>query len=170
MALYGLKTDLSEANMSSEQMANAVEMGGVALQEIISANLVSEGQLIRHERGMANTGAIVNWIVLDKTATSFGMKDYSTLHRKICDNITDIMQMIVAFQRNYVKGTVENMNQTLRDEQGEVALATGTADLGVRNAPYFSKVFQIVSQMLLAIKADAVADRAIQRLREAKSL
>jgi hypothetical protein len=98
------------------------------------------------------------------------MKDYSTLHRKICDNITDIMQMIVAFQRNYVKGTVENMNQTLRDEQGEVALATGTADLGVRNAPYFSKVFQIVSQMLLAIKADAVADRAIQRLREGKSL
>ncbi|NBB31655.1 strawberry notch C-terminal domain-containing protein [Cellulophaga sp. BC115SP] len=168
MALYGLKTDLSEANMSSEQMANAVEMGGVALQEIISANLVSEGQLIRHERGMANTGAIVNWIVLDKTATTFGMKDYSTLHRKICDNITDIMQMIVAFQRNYVKGTVENMNQTLRDEQGEVALASGTADLGVRNAPYFSKVFQIVSQMLLAIKADAVADRAIQRLKEGK--
>ena len=168
MALYGLKTDLSGANISDAEMATAVEAGGIALQEVISSALVSEGQLIRHERGIANTGAVVNWIILDKTAQEFGLPDYSADHRRKSDLITTLMNDIIDFQRLYVKDVVKFMDKQVKDEQGEVALNSGVKDLGVRNAPYFSKVFNIVSQMLLAIKADAVADRAIQRLKEGK--
>ncbi len=44
----------------------------------------------------------------------------------------------------------------------------GTADAGVDNQPYFSKVFNVINQMLFSIKAEAVAERAIMRLREGK--
>lgn len=183
MALYGLKTDLNGASLSDAEMATSIEKGGVALQEVVSSSLVSSGQLIRHERGAGNTGAIVNWIVLDKTAKEFGVQDYSADHRRKSDMITTLMNDIIDFQRDYVKGQVQRMDFAMKNDQNrneeedddendngqsETSLNSGTAELGVKNSPYFSKVFNIVSQMLLAIKADAVADRAIQRLQEGK--
>ncbi|MBC7413249.1 MAG: hypothetical protein H7331_12440 [Bacteroidia bacterium] len=44
----------------------------------------------------------------------------------------------------------------------------GTSEAGVVNQPYFSKVFNVINQMLFSIKAEAVAERTIQRLKEGK--
>ncbi|KAL6953726.1 DNA helicase [Sarracenia purpurea var. burkii] len=122
--------------MTAEQMAEAVDNGGVALQEIISANLVSEGQLIRLERGMANSGAKVNWVVLDETAKEYGVGNYAEKHKG----------------ENKPKWLFK-MAQKIWESK---------TPLTSRKC---SKLFH---KMLLAIKADAVADRAIQRLKEGK--
>jgi len=50
MPLYAMKTAISEANMTKEDLVNAIIKGGVALQEVLASQLVAEGQMIRRER------------------------------------------------------------------------------------------------------------------------
>jgi len=50
MPIYAQKTSMSDANMSKEDLVEAITNGGVALQEILASQLVAEGQMIRRER------------------------------------------------------------------------------------------------------------------------
>jgi hypothetical protein len=129
----------------------------VALQEILSSQLVAEGQMVRRERSFE--GVEVNYITLDDKAEE---------HKAIADNITDILRDVIAFQTNFVDEQVEELDKIAVAEGKEVALREGTSQAGVDNLPYFSKVFQVINQMLFSLKADAVAERAIQRLKDGK--
>ncbi|HKK68463.1 MAG TPA: strawberry notch family protein, partial [Bacteroidales bacterium] len=62
MPIYALKTCLSEANMTKDELVDSITRGGVALQEILSAQLVSEGQMIRRERSFE--GIEVDYVTL----------------------------------------------------------------------------------------------------------
>ncbi len=64
--------------------------------------------------------------------------------------------------------TVKQLDKIAAAESKEVGVRKGTEGAGVDNTPYFSKVFNVINQMLFAIKAEAVAERAILRLREGK--
>lgn len=157
MPIYAMKTAISDANMSKESLVYAITKGGVALQEILASQLVKEGQMLRRERSFE--GVEVNYISLDEQENE---------HKAIADNITDILRDIIKFQM----GTIDNMVDELDDiavaAGKEVDLREGTSQAGVDNIPYFSKVFNVINQMLFSIKAEAVADRAIQRLQEGK--
>jgi hypothetical protein len=166
MPIYALKTSMSDATMSTTSLTEVIEKGGVALQEILASQLVSEGQMIRRERSYE--GIEVNYITLDKTAESFGLYDKKEEHQAIFDNITDIIQDIIDFQQTGVKPYVDEMDEALAPEGAEANARGGTEKAGVDNSPYFSKVFHIVNQMLFAIKAESVAELAIKRLKEGK--
>ncbi|KAL6953741.1 hypothetical protein U1Q18_050186 [Sarracenia purpurea var. burkii] len=56
----------------------------------------------------------------------------------------------------------------VRDSQAQAFIENGTKRAGVDASPAFSKVFMLVNQMLFALKADDVANRAILRLKEGK--
>lgn len=155
MPIYGLKTAISEANMSKENLVWAIEKGGVALQELLAAQLVAEGQMVRRER--TYEGIEVNYISLDDKAAE---------HSAIADNITAILRDIISFQNFYVDRRVSELDVLLASEGEEVNNRGGTKMAGVDNVPYFSKVFNVINQMLFSIKAEAVADRAIERLRQ----
>jgi hypothetical protein len=157
MPIYAMKTAISEAAMTKDDLVSAIAKGGVALQEILSSQLVAEGQMIRRERSFE--GVEVNYITLS---------DYEKEHRAIADNVTEIVRDIIAFQTKFVDKMVEELDDIAIAEGKEVELREGTSQAGVDNQPYFSKVFQVINQMLFSIKADAVADRAIARLREGK--
>jgi len=157
MPIYALKTAISEANMSHESLVFAIENGGVALQEILAAQLVSEGQMVRRER--TYEGIEVNYITLDEKASE---------HTAISDNITTILRDIIAFQSIYVNRRVGELDEMVAAEGMEVEKRAGTKNAGVDNLPYFSKVFNVINQMLFSIKAEAVAERAIIRLKEGK--
>jgi hypothetical protein len=157
MPIYAMKTSIADCNMSRDDLVDAITRGGVALQEILSSQLVAEGQMLRRERSFE--GVEVNYISLDTKAEE---------HRAIADNITDILRDIIAFQTNYVDSQVEELDKIAVAEGKEVDLREGTSQAGVDNLPYFSKVFQVINQMLFSLKADAVADRTIQRLKEGK--
>jgi len=157
MPLYAMKTAISDANMTREDLVGAINKGGVALQEILAAQLVKEGQMLRRERSFE--GVEVNYISLDNLATE---------HKAIADNITEIVREIIAFQTSKVDKMVDELDDIAIAEGKEVKLREGTSQAGVDNLPYFSKVFQVINQMLFAIKAEAVADRAIARLKEGK--
>ena len=157
MPVYAMKTCISDANMSKEELIEAITQGGVALQEIISSQLVEEGQMLRRERSFE--GVEVNYITMDSKEQE---------HRAIADNITAILRDIIAFQKNYIDEEVEQLDKIAVAEGKETEVRKGTSEAGVVNQPYFSKVFNVINQMLFSIKADAVADRAIERLKEGK--
>jgi hypothetical protein len=157
MPIYAMKTSIADCNMSKDDLVEAITRGGVALQEILSSQLVAEGQMVRRERSFE--GVEVNYITLDDKAEE---------HKAIADNITDILRDIIAFQTNFVDEQVEELDKIAVAEGKEVELREGTSQAGVDNLPYFSKVFQVINQMLFSLKAEAVAERAIHRLKEGK--
>lgn len=157
MPLYAMKTAIRDANMNKEDLIFAIQKGGVALQEILASQLVKEGQMLRRERSFE--GIEVNYLMLDTLETE---------HRAIADNITEVLREIIAFQTNTVDAMVDELDDIAVAEGKEVNIREGTSQAGVDNLPYFSKVFQVINQMLFAIKADAVADQAIKRLKEGK--
>ena len=157
MPIYALKTSMQDANLSDEDLVNAITTGGVALQEVLASQLVKEGQMIRRER--TYEGIEINYFTLDKLAEE---------HGKTADAITDIIRDMIGFQANYVDGMVEELDNIAAAENKQVDVTKGTKDAGVDNQPYFSRVFNVINQMLFSIKADAVADLAIKRLKEGK--
>jgi hypothetical protein len=157
MPIYAMKTAVSDCNMSKDELVEAIKRGGVALQEVLSAQLVAEGQMIRRERSFE--GVEVNYITLEDKAPE---------HKAIADNITGILRDIIAFQGNHVDKEVEELDKIAVAEGKEVELRDGTSQAGVDNQPYFSKVFNVINQMLFSLKAEAVAEKALQRLQEGK--
>ena len=157
MPIYAMKTAMADCNMTKENLVEAIKNGGVALQEVLSAQLVAQGQMIRRERSFE--GIEVNYITLD---------DKEQEHRAISDNITDILREIIDFQEEYIDKQVEELDKIAAAEGKELEVRKGTSKAGVDNTPYFSKVFNVINQMLFSIKAESVAERAIQRLKEGK--
>lgn len=167
MPLYAIKTAMSEASMSNTQLVDAIKRGGVALQEVLSSNLVSEGQMIRRERSF--DGVEVNYISLDANgARDFGVQDKEQEHRAVADRITEVLRRIIEFQTEHITPVVDKMDEAVKAEMSEVKERQGTQNLGVDSPPFFSKLFNVVNQMLFSIKAEEVANRAIQRLKEGK--
>lgn len=154
MGLYAAKTCMKEANLGPEEFAEAITAGGVALQEVVASQLVSQGQMVRRERTFE--GIEVNYITLNELAKP---------HQEISDNITEIIRDIIDFQERYVKDEVSYLDGIYREKQGQIGT---NPSIGANCTSVFSVVHNIVGQMLFAIKADAVADRAILRLKEGK--
>ncbi len=157
MPVYALKTCISEANMSKDELVEAIIKGGVALQEVLAAQLVSEGQMIRRERSFE--GVEVNYFVLTEKEKE---------HKAIFDNITEVLRGIIEFQEKFITDVVKKLDKIAAVEGKEVEERKGTSKAGVDNAPFFSKVFQVINQILFSLKAVSVAEMAIQRLEEGK--
>lgn len=157
MPIYGMKTAIADCNMSKDELVEAITKGGVALQEVLSSQLVAEGQMLRRERSFE--GVEVNYISLDEKTEE---------HRAIADNITEVLRDIIDFQGRFINEAVDELDKVAVAEGKEVELREGTSQAGVDNQPYFSKVFQVINQMLFSLKAEAVAERAIMRLQEGK--
>jgi hypothetical protein len=157
MPIYAVKTALQDCNLSHEEFIKAFEKGGVALQEVVSAQLVQEGQMIRRERTLENLE--VNYITLTDSALE---------HTAIADKITAIMRRIVVFEELFIDGLIETQDKIVSGSQGEAKKTQGTSKAGVTNSPYFSKLFNVVNQMLFAIKAPEVAQHTIRQLQAGK--
>jgi hypothetical protein len=157
MPIYAMKTAIADCTMSREELVDAITRGGVALQEVLSAQLVQEGQMLRRERSFE--GVEVNYISLDDKAEE---------HRAIADNITEILRDIIGFQDRFINKEVEQLDKIVAAEGKEMEVRKGTSQAGVDNQPYFSKIFNVINQMLFSLKAVSVAERTIMRLKEGK--
>jgi hypothetical protein len=157
MPIYAQKTSMSDANMSKEDLVEAITKGGVALQEVLAAQLVSEGQMIRRERSFE--GVEVNYIELKEKAKE---------QAEIADKVTAIIRDIIGFQEKHINKQVEELDKIAAAESKEVETRRGTEKAGVDNVLYFSKVFNVINQLLFSINAADVADHAIKRLKEGK--
>lgn len=165
--IFALRTCISESELKNGELISSISKGGEALQEILSSELVACGQMLRRER--TYDGIKVNYIYLNqKGEEEFQVPNLEREHRAISDQITELMRDIINFEQTYIAPMIDEKNEELA-EGGESA-EQSNKELGVNRVSYFSKVFNIVNQVLFSIKADAVAEHAIRRLREDKKV
>jgi hypothetical protein len=157
MPIYAMKTCMKEANLSQDAITNAMDKGGVALQEIISADLVSQGQLIRRERTFE--GVEINYIVTTNLEKE---------QREKSDIVTDIIRRIIKFQEDYIIPEIEEMDKIQSSSNGSAELRKGTKGAGVDAMPFVSKIFNSINQLLFAVKTDSVIERTLIRLKQGK--
>lgn len=157
MPLYAKKTAISDANMTPDELTYSIERGGIALQEIIASQLVAESQMIRRERSYE--GVSIEYKIFEEKKAE---------HYAMADNITHIMRDIIAFQSDHITPLIKEWDKDLAKKNKEIRARGGTSNLGINNLPYFSKIFNVINQMLLAINAKDVADLAIKALKEGK--
>ena len=168
LPIYAMKTVLREANMSYEDLVEAISNGGPALQEIISSQLAQSIQFTRRQLNMENIER--NWYVLgnDESGSMFYNPELGKQLRKDYDAVTEIMREIVQFQRQHIKPVIEGMDKDIKKQGERAGIKKGTVDLGVDNYPYFSKVFNVVNQLLLSIKVKHVIPLIVDELRKGR--
>lgn len=154
MPIYAMKTDLSKSGISPQDMIEAISQGGVTLQEIMSKQLVQSGQMIRRERSFQ--GVTIDWMPVSE--------EEDAVQRKQFDEVSSIFSDIRAFQKDYITPIVEGISEELSEQGSYSDLQQGTAELGVTNTPFASKMYNLVNQLLFSLKADAVANRVIENL------
>lgn len=167
MPIYAAKTAIVEAGLSSEALVTAVQLGGVALQEILSSQLVREGQMIRRERSF--DGVEVNFIYLDESQQQNNPQfNKAQEHRAIVDKVNSIVRDIILFQYYYINPIIEKLDKIAKAEGKEAEGRKGTSNAGVDNPPMFNGIFHAISILLFSLKAESVADQAILRMKQGK--
>ena len=172
MPIYAMKTAIQDAEMETDTLIAAILAGGVALQEILSGDLTSEGQMLRRERSYE--GVVVNYNYLDERMMErdvplpqFNMKES---HEAISDTVTSIIRKIILFQRDKVNPIIEKLDEHFKDQQVQIGASEKGSEGGINNPPIFSGIFNLINQLLFSIKAEAVAEFAILRMKEGKKV
>lgn len=133
-------------------------------QEIISSALCRYGQFVRRER--KTEGMQVNYITLDSAgAADFGVRDLKAEHYEIYTCITKIISDIRDFQESFVIPYLEEEAKRLAKQGNRTQKGASVA-----NASIFSSLFHIVNNVLLSIKSESIADRAIKHLSEGRKV
>jgi hypothetical protein len=156
MPLYSLRTAISKAGVKVGELIDAVKRGGATFQEIMSKALTEAGQMIRRERDMR--GVTVDWKGIED-------EDVIKKHYEQYDQVIGLFNDIIYFQRTYVDPIVNKMNDDAAEEQGEVEHTPGTRDMGINNTPFASRTYNMVQQVLLALKAEEGAKFAVECLK-----
>ncbi len=159
MPFYGKKTAISETGLSDSNFVGSMRSGGLALQEIVASNLAESGQLIRRQR--SSDGIKVDYVVLDKEPDR-------SKNRESINRIIKLMNEVVRFEEKYVAPELAEIHTNVKAEgKGMKQKPRG---LGVKQAPYFSRVFNIIDQMLFALKVREVAKKTIALLKQDKKV
>ncbi|WP_304423459.1 strawberry notch C-terminal domain-containing protein [uncultured Duncaniella sp.] len=155
MPIYAQRTAIAEAGVNARELIEAIAKGGVTLQEIMSKQLVESGQMIRRERSFE--GVTIDWLSVGE--------ETDRKQREQFNEVANIFNSIRNFQNDFIKPIIDGMNEAAAEQGATVGQTQGTKDLGVRNTPFASKMYNLVNQLLFALKVDAVADRVIENLR-----
>lgn len=159
MPLYAIRSSLSDANMTQMQLVTAFEASrsAIALQEMVSADMASAGDMIRRERTF--DGVNIDYRVLTKE---------SQKHRQIYDQVAELIRDIVDFQDQYVRPVIEHLDDEAAGEGADLGLQAGVSHAGVDNTPFASTAHNVIEQMLFAIKVDAIVEEAISLIKQNK--
>lgn len=155
MPIYAQRTAIAEAGVKASELIDAISKGGVTLQEIMSKQLVESGQMIRRERSFE--GVTIDWLSVEE--------ETNRRQREQFNEVADIFNAIRNFQDDYITPIIDAKNEAAAEFGATVGHTQGTKDLGVKNVPFASKMYNLVNQLLFALKVDAVADRVVENLR-----
>lgn len=145
------RTSMRETGLNAEQLEQVMVEGGVPLQQAISSMLAIDGQYIRRERGF-------------KGIEFAFKKDKKNAARDeaMADTYTEFMFSLLKFS-NLVAAYVEQLDTDAKDTAEAI---TGTPDgAGVDSTNFGSRLFEFTNQYILALKAETVAQEAIEALK-----
>jgi len=153
MPLY-FKTDIGDALGDDNALMDAMERGGLALQTVVSNNLVKAGQMFRRERSYDGV-----------SITTVADVDRRIEHEKLSDSATEVLRHIVDADRKFHSIFFEAEQQRAKAEGEDIGGAGNNAAAQVDHTEFSSVVHNFVRQMLLGLKANAAADEAIASLK-----
>ena len=159
MPFYGKKTAIMETGLKDSEFVQAMKSGGLALQEIVASNLCESGQLIRRQR--SSEGIKIDYKVLNKEPER--SKNSASVNR-----IISLMNEVVQFEEDYIAPILAEIHEQAKEQAG--SMKSPPRSLGVKQAPYFSRVFNVVDQMLFALKVEQVARETIDLLLDNKKV
>lgn len=143
MGLYN-KTDLSLVGSSQEELEETMSAGGLAMQQVVSAQLTESGQYIRREKSF--DGATMDTVNVD-------------VDLKMADSMADNMRAIMDISIQ-VAPVVEKVNKKLRAAGKTSHENRSTGETGASSTSFSSVMHNLVAQTTLAIKADAAVAAA----------
>lgn len=146
MDLYA-RTDMGKAVDDPKMLPALIQRGGVPMQQIVATMLSDAGQYMRRERSFEGVEYSVVPVPVDQ---------------KTYGQFSDAVRAVFEFDLA-IEATRSEFMEDVLDQMG----ATQAKDAGVGGASANSIAFasimhNIVNQMLLSIKADQVATRAIE--------
>lgn len=159
MPLYAMRTSMSKANIGMRELIDAIQKGGVTLQEIMSRALTDSGQMVRRERDM--TGVVTDWTTIDDPETVKKAKENY-------DRTIQAFNAIIDFQNTYLEAYLENQRENLAVVAGNAGYVRGTEKMGVNNTPFANKTYNYTKQLMLALKVDAIVDEVEKQIKEGK--
>ncbi|MFO7189934.1 MAG: PLxRFG domain-containing protein [Pseudomonadota bacterium] len=149
MDLY-FKTDMSLAvGGNVDKLPAAIQAGGVPLQQAVAAMLTKAGQYIRRERSFAGVEYNTPVVKVDRNAA---------------ETIASIMLGVKQFD-DLKEGAVEILKKEAKATASQISTDGSTGAAGAMSTNFTSVMHNLIDQMLLGLKADAAADRAIEALR-----
>jgi hypothetical protein len=154
MSLYLEKTDMSLFIRNKYELAEVVNSGGIPLQQMFSAALAESGQYIRRERTYEGI--------------EFGSEEVA-VDRETAEQIANVMGVILQFDE--AKQTaLKGLNKEARETASQITGDKSVGSAGAESTNFSSIMHNVVAQTLLAMKADAVADRAIEAIRNGEQV
>ncbi|MEL7359727.1 MAG: strawberry notch C-terminal domain-containing protein [Cyanobacteria bacterium J06560_6] len=148
MDLYARRTDLRQGVRSMGSLEDILNRGGVPLQQIVASKLVSAGHMLRRERSYEGVSFEAQTVAVDK---------------EVADQFSTAMRAIRDFDREK-----QDAVRTLRDNVKAQAKALGVdatvGEIGVKSTNFTSLMHNCISQGLLAQKAEATVQTAIESL------
>lgn len=146
MGIYS-RTSLSHATQSMSDLVSAMKQGGTPLQQVVSATLASDGLYLRRERDFSH--AVFRTHINTETADR---------DKQLADNYTEGLRTILAVS-NKMKEAKDYLNKILRREAKQMSIANPPR---VETTNFSSKLHNLVSQYLFAIKAESMVRRAVE--------
>ncbi len=149
MDLY-FKTDMRMAvGGNVEALPDAIQAGGVPLQQVVASMLARAGQYIRRERSFEG--------VEYNTAET-------TVDRPAAEQISAIMLSVKEFD-DAKKEAVKALAQAAKREAKQISGDGVTGAAGAESTNFTSIMHNAIDQMLLGLKAERAAELAIEALK-----
>ena len=153
MGLYARTGMTAATNNDAAKLSEAIATGGVPLQQVVSEQLVESGMYLRRERSFDG---------VEFAPKTVGV-DLSNL-----DNVSAIFNAINTLDK-YAQDAIKELQDEITSAGGAIRDTEATGQAGIESTSFSSILHNLVDQMLLAVKADAVADETIASIKAGES-
>lgn len=148
MDLYARRTDLQFAVSSMTALENILDRGGVPLQQIVASKFVASGQMLRRERSYEGISFQAKVVPVD---------------RDVADQFSAALRAIKDFDRAKQKA-IRELSKQLKAEAKAFGMDAAIGEVGAKSTLFTSLMHNCIEQGLLAQKAEATVQEALQSL------
>lgn len=150
LGIYALGTLMSRTGLNHQQMTEALHKGGVPLQQALTSMLAESGELIRAQQDWKGVEMTFESTATDPAAVAREVEAADTYTSFIRDLITLNKQI------NAVGAALEDGENQVRADEEQVRL---------QDVNPMARLFNLSNQYLFALRAEAVAKRAVAELK-----
>lgn len=149
MTLYS-KTDMAKAVSDPKLLPELIVRGGVPLQQVVAAMLSKAGQYIRRERSFEGVSYDHENVPVNEDAYA---------------EFTNGLRSVFEFDRSFEKERDKLAKRAASEMFGGSARDAGVGEASASSTAFSSLMHNVISQMVMAMKAKQAGERAVQALK-----